>query len=195
MPHLDTVQGVDKLNLFLGHLRLNDDTGLLLKIDLTYVQLVSGLSKFVFNQRYKRYSWIEWGWATSLWKFISTTQMTFDYPDMWLPTAAREGDIFLMEFFVSQRLTPTVLTQLNACCFYLQVITLSDIVSANGKYITPEAKAGQKDSYRTSTLEWPVQGRPNNATWQLWRRELAYLEERGPLIRPLGRRIAASHQQ
>lgn len=35
LPHLFTVQGIDKLHLFLGHLRLGDDTGKL-KYKLTY---------------------------------------------------------------------------------------------------------------------------------------------------------------
>jgi hypothetical protein len=49
LPHLDTVQGIDKLHLFLGHLRRQDDNGSLIKIDLTYVQLLCGVTQFIFN--------------------------------------------------------------------------------------------------------------------------------------------------
>jgi hypothetical protein len=142
LPHIHTVQGIDKFRLFLGHLRLQDDTGMLIHIALTYVQLLSGSSKNFLNKSYSTFSWLDWGWVTSLWHFISTTFLSFFYPGMWLPTAPREGDIFLMEYFTSQRLPKAVHRVLNACRLYLRVITLSNIASVDGRYIAPEAKAG-----------------------------------------------------
>jgi hypothetical protein len=194
LPHLDTVQGIDKLRLFLGHLRLQDDNGSLIKIDLTYDQLLCGVPQFVFNYNYEKFAWVEWGWVTSLWSFLSRTELMFHIPDLWLPTATREHDIFLMEYFMAQCLSIKELQVLNAFRQYLQVIMLSDITSADGTYIIPEAKAGLPIQLRTSSLQWPVQGRPNTQSWALWRRELSYLEERGKLSKPLGRHISSSHQ-
>jgi hypothetical protein len=102
IPHLDTAQGIDKLHLCLGHLRLQDDIGSLIQIDHSYVQLISGSEKFIFNQDYKHFAWIEWGWVTSLWRFVSTTNLSFNFPTMWLPSPTRHGDIFLMDYFISQ---------------------------------------------------------------------------------------------
>jgi len=102
IPHLDTAQGIDKLHLCLGHLRLQDDIGSLIQIDQSYVQLISGSEKFIFNQDYKHFAWIEWGWVTSLWRFVSTTNLSFNFPTMWLPSPTRHGDIFLMDYFISQ---------------------------------------------------------------------------------------------
>jgi len=76
-----------------------------------------------------------------------------------------------------------------------KVITLSDICSADGTYILPQAKAGSPLPYRTSTLDWPNQGKPLPADWATWRHSLAYLEERGKLQTPLGAWIHKSHQQ
>jgi hypothetical protein len=95
---------------------------------------------------------------------------------------------------MAQRLSTKELQVLNACRQYLQVITLSNITSADGTYIIPEAKAGLPIQFRTSFLQWPVQGRPNTQSWALWRRELSYLEERGKLSKPLGRHISSYHQ-
>jgi hypothetical protein len=100
-----------------------------------------------------------------------------------------------MDYFLSQRLPHRALQTLNSCRIYLQVITLSDISSNNGKYILPEAKAGLCIPYRTSNLDWPIQGRPSPAEWRAWRHTLAYLEDKGRLALPLGYWLAAAHQQ
>jgi len=143
LPNLSTVQGIDKLHLLLGHVRLQDETGRLIKIDLSYVQLLSGSATFVLNRPYNEYTWLEWGWVTSLWKFISQTQLTFIFPAHWLPKPSRQGDLLLMDYFIALRLQPAVLGTLNRCRVYLQVLTLSDITSADGSYILPEANLGQ----------------------------------------------------
>jgi hypothetical protein len=195
LPHLSTIQGVDKLHLLLGHLRLEDETGKLLHIDLSYVQLITGSYKFFLNKSYSDYRWVEWGWITSLWSFISTTNITFLYPSLWTPTIPREHDICLMDYFLSLRLPHATMQILNACRLYLQAVTLSDISSADGKYILPEAKSGTPIPYRVSNLDWPVQGCPLPEDWKTWRFSLANLEEKGWSITPLGNWIAPTHQE
>jgi hypothetical protein len=194
IPHLFTVQGIDKLHLFLGHLRLGDDTGKLIRIDLSYVQLLTGTATFFLNKPYSNYTWLEWGWLTSLWSFVSNTQLSFDMPSHWVPMLPRRHDLYLMDYFIALRLPDAVLLTLNACRVYLQAITLSDITSADGTYILPEAKQGGHIPYRTSRLDWPLQGRPLPADWRLWRNSLAYLENKGKLAQPLGDWISSSHQ-
>jgi hypothetical protein len=76
LPNLFTVQGIDKLQLFLGHLRLENDTGKLIRIDLSYVQLLTGSSSFFLNKPYNNYKWDEWGWVTSLWSFLNETGLS-----------------------------------------------------------------------------------------------------------------------
>jgi hypothetical protein len=71
LPHIYKVQGIDKLKLFVGHLRLHDRTGQLIQIDLSYVQLLTGTSKFFLNCDYSNFLWVEPGWFTSLWDFAN----------------------------------------------------------------------------------------------------------------------------
>ncbi len=40
-PHIYMEQGISKLQLFLGHLRLQDKTGKLIEIGMTYIQLLT----------------------------------------------------------------------------------------------------------------------------------------------------------
>jgi len=100
-----------------------------------------------------------------------------------------------MDYFVTLRIPLNVLCILNACRLYLQVVTVSDICSADGKYILPEINAGNPIMHRHSNLAWPIQDRPQPADWRIWRHHLAYLEDKGQLITPLGRWTAKSHQQ
>jgi hypothetical protein len=195
LPHLATVQGIDKLHLLLGHTRLEDDTGKLLQIDLSYVQLLSGATSLFLNKPYSAYRWIEWGWVTSLWSFLEDTNFTFTHTSLWIPSITRDGDLCLMDYFISQRLLHRTLSVLNSCRVYLQVITLADITSADGRYILSEAKAGTCIPHRTSNLDWPIQGRPSPSDWRLWRQTLAYLEDKGQLVSPLGSWRTSSHQQ
>jgi len=89
----------------------------------------------------------------------------------------------------------STLRVLNRCWLYLQVITLSAIVSADGWYILPEVKRGQQLLHPHSTPQWPIQGKPSNTDWNIWEQELSSLECRGVLQWPLGNWLTRSHQQ
>jgi len=57
IPNIHTVQGIDKLHLFLGHLRLQDHTGTLIAIDLSFLQLISGSQQFILNEDPSTFKW------------------------------------------------------------------------------------------------------------------------------------------
>ena len=194
LPHIYTTQGVEKLKLFLGHLRLQDRTGLLLHCDLALLQLLSGTGHFILNQEYKHYRWLEQGWLTSLWEFLNQVKFTLFYPSSWLPTLTRRSDSYLMEIFHHLHLPQPVMAKLNRCRLFLQVITLSDITSADGTYILPTIKNGTLQEDRISMLMWPHQGRPTKSEWLLWDQTLQHFELRNKLLIPLGEWRNPSHQ-
>jgi hypothetical protein len=105
LPNMYVIQGVDKLKLFLGHLRIQDRTGQLLHIALGYLQLLSGTGSFTLNLDYEQFRWVETGWLTSL-----------------------------MDHFCNQGCKDNIMGLLSRCRLYLQVITLSDITSADGMF-------------------------------------------------------------
>jgi len=84
---------------------------------------------------------------------------------------------------------------LNWCRLYLQVLTLSDIVAANGHFILQHAKDGVKDNTRVSRLRWPNQGKPTANDWATWRSTLSALESYGHLKSPLGKWVNVPHQE
>jgi hypothetical protein len=185
LHHIYTLQGSAKLKLFLGHLRLQDRTGLLLHNDLTQLQLISGTGKLILNLPATDFPWIETGWLTSLWAVITDLNFKISYPNQWIPTLPRAGDAYLMETFSNRQYSTTVMRTLNQCRLFLQVITISDISSADGLYILPTVKEGAKLNTRVSKLEWPNQENPSKADWIIWRSSLETLEVRGSLVLPL----------
>jgi hypothetical protein len=66
LPNLYTIQGIDKLLLFLGHLSLQDRTGTLIHIDLSLIQLLTGHLTFFLNMDQQYFPWVESGRVTSL---------------------------------------------------------------------------------------------------------------------------------
>jgi len=169
LPNLYITQGTDKLRLFLGHLRTQDRTGKLIHINMTYVQLLTGSGTLFLNQPECDYKWLESGWLQSLWSFTSRYSFAFLYPNGWTPTKPRENDQFIMEAFIRQRTPIKHMRILNRCRLYLQVITLSDITTADGLIILPEIKQGIRIENRPSTLQWPTQGDPPQSEWRIWR--------------------------
>jgi hypothetical protein len=187
LPHIYTEQGISKLYLFLGHLRLQDKTGKLIEIDISYIQLFTGWTTFFFNESNSQFqNWIDSGWLTSIWEFSNHSHLTYLMPQYWTPKPSHERDKALMEFFMDQRLHHSTLDSINLCRVYLQVITIADISSADGTYIIPEVKLGKNPIGRKSNLDWPKQGQPSSADWINWRSNLFLLEHNGKLIQPLG---------
>ena len=85
-----------------------------------------------------------------------------------------------------------VLLWLNWCRLYLQVCTISDIVTADGSRIRQAVWHGQRDAMFRSMYQWPRTARPTKRHWDMWRRVLAttLLLSHGPtqpLRSPLGR--------
>ncbi len=96
----------------------------LIYIDLTYVQVLTGTGGIFLNKDYDIYSWVEKGWITSLWEFMSKVKLTFSYPSAWLPPLQRQEDTFLMDCFNCLKLPHKELEELNHYRLYPQVLTL-----------------------------------------------------------------------
>eukprot|EP00957_Ditylum_brightwellii_P050039 3793294-Ditylum_brightwellii.AAC.1 len=71
-----------------------------------------------------------------------------------------------MDVFGSLKPSTLTLERLNAVCLYLGVITLSDIVTDNGKSIMDWALTG--GTRAKTMLPWPNQNKPSAVCWVLW---------------------------
>jgi hypothetical protein len=77
-----------------------------------------------------------------------------------------------MERILALNLLATAMKRINACRLFLQVTHLSDISTLKGNTVTRNAWLGARPM-PASDADWPVQGRPEDKVWSLWRKALS----------------------
>ncbi len=131
---------------------------------------------------------------TSLWAFTTAAQLTYVYTNQWLPSAPREHDKFLMDYFNTCQFASKTMESLNRCRIFLRAITLSDITTADGSRLLLGIKSNRHTQGRRSRLDWPQQDKPSKRDWTLWSEALTNLETNDKLSQPLGKWVAPTHQ-
>jgi hypothetical protein len=126
--YTDLVYG--HLQYLVGHLKLGDDVGQLLLRLVTHTQLQVGSTSPFFQLVYPTYAkWIDSTWITDAWKFAHRAKITVDIESHWTPALVRQGDIAIMDLALTFHLDDHQLKCINTCRLYLQVFTVSDIVT------------------------------------------------------------------
>jgi hypothetical protein len=189
-------QGYQQLRYLVGHIKLNDDVGQQFLILLSYVQLLTRTSTSVFHQPYQLFKpWTEHTWVSTLWEFCTALKLSITFEDPWLPTLSRTHNIFLMEEALRLHLATHILQDINQCLIFLQVITLSDITTVDGRYLLPEAIQGLPIQDRLNNLTWPHQQHLPPRSWTHWRTFLQFFCTGNRLRTPLGAWINMPHQR
>jgi hypothetical protein len=185
LPELYTDQGFGQLRLLIGHLKLRDEVGLQIICFLSELQLFIGTIQPVFTLPFSLYGHLVGDyWLVSIWKHLSQIGFTLEVEDAWCPTLPRQNDASIMELAFLHNFSPQQLREINSCRLYLQVITVSDIVNAQGTCILQSAIKGERESSRVSSLHWPNWQRPSS--WNSWRRLLHHISIRGRLVQGCG---------
>jgi hypothetical protein len=110
-----------------------------------------------------------------------------------MPQLACKGDAAIMDVMLQYNFTPLQQKQINHCRLYIQVLMLSNIMSADGQNILPEIIHGHRPQFQSSSLQWPDYPRPTN--WSAWRMLLQHITIGVCLNKPLGNWIEKSHQR
>jgi hypothetical protein len=187
-------QGVGQLALLIGHLKLNDDTGDLIQSFVTHLQLHIGSATPVFQLLLSQYiKWIDQPyWMVSICDFLGQTNASLEIENLWVPTISRRHDVMLMDLAIQLNFMCHQLCQINQCRLYLQVLSISDISTANGRSLLPGILQGTRDDQRTSKLQWPVSH--HLANWSAWHLLLQHISTGGKLSQPLGEWVTVPHQ-
>jgi hypothetical protein len=86
LPNVFTAQCISQIRLLIGHLQWGDKTSVLLRISMSYLQLIIGSDKSFFQLQYPHYSkWIEHGWLTSVWKALHRAKVQLKIANEWVP--------------------------------------------------------------------------------------------------------------
>jgi hypothetical protein len=160
---------INQIKLFTGHVRNNDDTGKLLRSELEYAQLISGVEYPILNKSTndKFLKWTPSCWITNFKLILKNIEGETKLDNQWHPSLQRKKDVFLMEAYSKFTNDSNTLKIMNNCRLHLKIITLTDITSANGKHLIKTQLNGYKSTSFMSDLAWPKQKRPNKTVGKL----------------------------
>ena len=192
IPDLYIEQGTQHILFLLRHLRTPSMLQRTVQVVLDWYQLVSGLGQSVWTDVHtpvELYTQADWLNNTRI--FLRSSDLTLTV-NTFRTTPHRSADRFLMDDATAWYTNAAIyLEDINNCRLYLQVTTLSEIATADGREIQPaifhSASNPQPKSLSTSTHLWPRQACPSVQAWNKWNKFISTYTWNGSMLRnPLG---------
>jgi ribonuclease HI/exonuclease III len=166
-------QGIKQLIALVGHIRQDSETGRLMRIELQWCQVQAGTEKHLLGEPQDPIDYIETCWIMCIRDFIRTYGLRIAFSKTPIPETQCVNDEFIMDALRERGdCSATELQRINACRMFLQVARVSDITSADGKFLRTESLVGRKTTTYRSSSHWPRQGRPPKLWWSLWKKKL-----------------------
>jgi hypothetical protein len=188
IPDLFTEQGISKIVRLVKYGRQSQHiTSCLIRHNCEAMKMEFGINGQLFQHDPVQWdAMITPSWLKFTWKFLvkHDVQLIDDLPDF---PALREHDRPIMAVFGDLGWSDKLLYRVNICRMFLQVITLADIATGDGKRISYDAWTGKR-TIRNTKYNWPFQPYPPPSFWDTWRTALATLCSRQYILKtPLGR--------
>ena len=142
------------------HYSCPPNLGLKMKIFLEYMILEMGISLQPLQESYKKYEqWMTTIWIKSLWEKCDRFDVMVDFNDtpLGLPCC---GDKWMMREFLRCGFYADELSRLNIVRIHMQVLFLSDILSASGKILDGNCLLRRKTDEKWSKLNFPKEQPP-----------------------------------
>jgi hypothetical protein len=151
---LSIEQGIHQVTALVGHLReKKSNTGKMMQIELDWWQLQAGTADHLLENPFTEIDYIESCWIMAIRDFRRMYNVRMEFTEHSHPVALCEGDEFIMDALRTRgQCTPKQLERLNACRMYLRVARLSEIASADGKKLTPDALKGTDAAIHLSNV-------------------------------------------
>ena len=106
-------------------------------ITIDWVQLIAGIAWPMFEDTRKLLH-LEGEWFISIREFLHSVYRKIKIEGVWTPQLERKHNRCLMEIFALDK-TTTELVRISRCRIYLQVMTIADIMDAEGTKINDYA--------------------------------------------------------
>ena len=114
-------------------------------------------------------------WIPSIQEFLHSIDSRMEVENLPATPLQHEHDRFLMHIALDLYSKPSDLQHLNACRLHLQVTLLSDITTADGKFIRSEVMQSHRPLSNSAKELFPYQSSPDTAGWNLWHAFLIHL--------------------
>ena len=169
-----TAQILETTNLYLKHVKLDDEVGRLIKINQQTAQLIAGTGTSILDTTVP-IEYVPPCWIMGLHDMLIEHKMSIVNWNEWIPQIQREDDQILMDTFI-QHCPKKDLESINQCRIYLQAITVADLTNEEGTQITKEAwNVRMGKNFKKSRIKWPNQNRPGRAAIVMWKSALKNL--------------------
>jgi hypothetical protein len=180
--HLYDIQGLGQIQHLLKAWRCSrTHQGKLLQIAVQWAQVHSGVGWQILLEPNRSLPHLnikepKAKWIVSVREFLKSSQGAIELSSdtSGVPKLQRENDLYLMDHFLTLRLSAKTLKRINYCRLYLNVHTLSDITNATGTEIDDAFYEGDINllTNRMAVSKWLKinQPRPGDRTWQEWQK-------------------------
>ena len=188
IPNLKTSQTIAHLEGILRHGMARTLAGQQLRGSIETLKVEAGIPNDLFSHSYKMYGMLATEcWVKHVWKEAEELgiQIHERTPSLLL---RRQGDKFLIPAFQECGFRNSALRRLNLCRLRLQVLTVSDVVSGDGRFLLEEA-AYDTTTLRNASVQWPNQGTLPLSYWRAWFKALKKIlrtDRTGRIRCPLG---------
>jgi hypothetical protein len=186
MRHLFNLQGSDSTRLLIQEMNQADTTtSKLLTALLDTIQLEAGIGRPILEDC-RSLDYIEWGWVIQIRDFLSHINAKIIGATT-TPDTYREHDAYLMDSEYLKSLSRRERIYIHRCRLNLQVETISDIATLDGKRINRAWETSRTTKPSKSLKQWPKQEAPFQQAWASWRRFLrSFCDSSGKMKQPLG---------
>ena len=143
------------------HYGCPSNLGLKMKISLEYMILVLGISLQPLQESYKKYElWVTPSWLKSVLEKCDRFDVMVEFNDTLLELP-RCGDKWPMREFLRCGFSADEPRRIKIICIHMQVMFLSDILSASGKILDEKYLVRRKTTKKWSKLKFPKEQPPN----------------------------------
>ncbi len=173
----------EKIKMFIGSVRLQDNVGRMIEIQLSWLQLIAGITIPILQMDvFLKY--LPLCWMTNLHYHLVEHGLQIEVSAAWHPKPQRKNDRVLMDIVLKQ-VPAWAWAGINRCRLYLNVTTVADLTTLDGKYI-PQSIRSVKTKLRDNKLLFPLQSRPSKQDRVQWKFALDLFSQDGHLYVPLG---------
>jgi hypothetical protein len=171
LKHLYDIQGTDSTRLLLQELNFSaSSTSTILRILLDVIQQEAGIQAPILEEN-RPLHYIEWGWIPSIRDFLLHINAKIMNATTGLATY-RINDSMIRDAPELRQTSRKEQILINRCRIYLQVESISDIASSDGKFIHEAWLNGKSKKPSRLTKRWPNQGDTGKEAWSIWKRFL-----------------------
>jgi hypothetical protein len=167
---LRTELGITNLKFMRDSIYRNSAAGTLIILNAKYSQIESGLSEPLLEHPSLHVSYLTPSWVMSVRQFLFQHNLTVTLTDTLRVELRGPNDKCIMDLEALTRYTPIQQKDINLVRLHLQVITLSDMSTSDGKAICPLYLEGSRRPDQKIQLQtWPRQEPPTGSQRRLWK--------------------------